>query len=101
MKQELPLAPKRSKYQNYMMLNSENKENLEQFCGQNVKSPTFQENTIDNEKNNTGTLSQITQGAQSAKSNYMSERTMNLKKEITSLDEEIFLLQNSLKQALL
>jgi len=31
----------------------------------------------------------------------MSERTLNLKKEITSLDEEILQLQNSLKQALM
>jgi hypothetical protein len=31
----------------------------------------------------------------------MSERTMNLKKEITSLDDEILMLQNSLKNALM
>jgi hypothetical protein len=31
----------------------------------------------------------------------MSERTLNLKKEITSLDEEILMLQYSLKNALL
>ena len=34
-------------------------------------------------------------------STFMSERTLNLKKEITSLDEEILMLQNSLKNALL
>eukprot|EP00347_Sterkiella_histriomuscorum_P019769 403340359 len=37
----------------------------------------------------------------SVQSNFMSERTMNLKKEITSLDDEILQLQNSLKQALI
>ncbi|CDW72138.1 UNKNOWN [Stylonychia lemnae] len=40
-------------------------------------------------------------GSVSGVSNFMSERTLNLKKEITSLDEEILLLQNSLKQALI
>lgn len=31
----------------------------------------------------------------------MSEKTLNIKKEITSLDDEILMLQNSLKDALL
>jgi hypothetical protein len=37
----------------------------------------------------------------SVHSNFMSERTMNLKKEICNLDEEILMLQNSLKHALI
>jgi hypothetical protein len=34
-------------------------------------------------------------------SNNVSVRTLNLKREIVSLDQEILMLQNSLKQALL
>ena len=37
----------------------------------------------------------------SVSSNFMSERTINLKKEITSLDEEISALQNNLKAAII
>lgn len=44
--------------------------------------------------NNTGTMSQ--EGVPNA-----SQRTLNLKKEISSLDQEILQLQNNLKQALL
>ncbi len=43
---------------------------------------------------------QITSGQTSTNNNSMSVRTINLKKEINSLDQEIIMLQNSLKDAL-
>jgi len=40
-------------------------------------------------------------GSSNTLSNNVSVRTLNLKKEIVTLDQEILMLQNSLKQALL
>ena len=39
-------------------------------------------------------------GINSSQNNSMSVRTINLKKEISSLDQEILILQNSLKEAI-
>jgi hypothetical protein len=43
---------------------------------------------------------QMASGQTSTNNNSMSVRTINLKKEINSLDQEILMLQNSLKDAL-